>query len=74
MNLAKQGFEAYTESQCKIAHIVCQGLACQSHRTIANVRKTGGQEYNSPHHSGQSGQPQQQQQQWNYGGDSKINR
>ncbi|KAF8349662.1 hypothetical protein F5887DRAFT_1069938 [Amanita rubescens] len=49
MNLAKQGYEAYTESQ-------------------SNVRKTGGQEYNSPHHSGQSGQPQQQQQ-WNYGGD-----
>jgi len=35
INLAKQGYEAYSESQS------------------SNVNKTGGQEYNSPHHSNQ---------------------
>ncbi|EPQ60406.1 hypothetical protein GLOTRDRAFT_113054 [Gloeophyllum trabeum ATCC 11539] len=35
MNLAKQGYQAYSESQSN------------------NVNKTGGQEYNSPHHSNQ---------------------
>jgi hypothetical protein len=36
LNLAKQGYEAYSDSQ-------------------SNVSKTGGQEYNSPHHSQQDG-------------------
>jgi len=39
INLAKQGYEAYSESQ-----------------THSNVSKTGGQEYNSPHHSQQDSQ------------------
>jgi len=44
INLAKQGYESYSESQ---------------HGSNTNVNKTGGQEYNSPHHS--------QQDQGNYG-------
>ncbi|KAF8973538.1 hypothetical protein BDZ97DRAFT_1912025 [Flammula alnicola] len=40
LNLAKQGYSAYQESQ-------------------NNVSKTGGQEYNSPHHSGQDSQDSQ---------------
>ncbi|KAM6498535.1 hypothetical protein JOM56_006483 [Amanita muscaria] len=40
INLAKQGLEAYGGGSSN----------------DSDVRKTGGQEYNSPHHSGQSGQ------------------
>jgi len=49
ISLAKQGYSAYQESQSHSS----------SHdNDNSDVRKTGGEEYNSPHHSQQGGNPQ----------------
>ncbi|KAK2461563.1 hypothetical protein APHAL10511_006026 [Amanita phalloides] len=67
MNLAKQGLNAYTSSQSGASQAGGQGNDSSNNSgqsgqpqsqqwnygSDSQVRKTGGQEYNSPHHSGQ---------------------